>query len=242
MQAPSTSFRVVANTIRVQVEKSSKRPCPRSVSIPDPSIPASTDPNSNSALSEFLRVCINPPPLALPTYTTQERGINAADIRARAQAAALQQPGTSTSPPAATTRPSTRASSSAAASSSRASASVEVKTKKGKRKAKGKRKRDDSDGEEAEGWNPYSKPIPVPGQIAFCAECESRFTVTAYSRAAEGGDGLLCTSCGKKFAKEDKEVKRKRANVKKVKRDVLRQALDGESSGPKSLKEYCIRV
>jgi DNA repair protein RAD7 len=125
---------------------------------------------------------------------------------------------------------------------------VQTNTKgKGKEKGKGKgkgkkRKKDDSDAEDNDDWNPYSKPIPVPGQIAFCAECESRFTVTAYSKASEDGDGLLCTKCGKKYAKEEKAVKKKRSTGKRVKRDALRQALDGEAIGPKSLKEYCIRV
>jgi DNA repair protein RAD7 len=121
-------------------------------------------------------------------------------------------------------------------------ASVRVQTKgRGKGKTK-KRKKDDSDAEDDEAWNGYTKSIPIPGQIAFCADCESRFTVTAYSRAAEDGEGLMCGPCGKKSAKADKEVKKKRTTGKRVKREVLRQALDGEAKGPKSLKEYCIRV
>ncbi|KAF8533933.1 hypothetical protein BDD12DRAFT_897422 [Trichophaea hybrida] len=201
--------------------------------------------------------------LLLPSSCGCERGINAADIRARAIARATQEaahdadPENFSPPPPAPAQPSVgrsrRSANSASATpavaessaSGEASPSVTVQTKgKGKGKGKGKkRKKADSDAEDDnDDYNPYSKSIPVPGQIAFCAECESRFTVTAYSKASEDGDGLLCTKCGKKYAKEEKEVKKKRSTGKRVKRDVLRQALDGETLGPKSLKEYCIRL
>lgn len=112
-----------------------------------------------------------------------------------------------------------------------------VEKKKGKKRKKG----DGDDGGDDDWANPY-KSVPTPGQIAFCDECDSRFTVTAYSKASADGDGLLCTACGKKSAKQDKATKTKRTHSKKVKRETLRQMLDGEATGPKSLREYCIRV
>lgn len=96
--------------------------------------------------------------------------------------------------------------------------------------------------EDADDWNPYSKAIPVPGQIAFCAECNCRFTVTAYSRNGPDGDGLLCNTCGARDAKSQKADKKKRVQVKKVKKGSAKLILDGQNGGPKSLRELCINV
>lgn len=124
---------------------------------------------------------------------------------------------------------------------------------KGKARAK-KRKRgnpdsdsdSDDDDEDADAdWAGDAKPVPAPGQIAFCAACDGRFTVTIYSRLSEDGDGLLCSPCGRKMAKQDGSEARKKGQpaVKRAKRKALCLALDGETMvGPKSLKEYCIRV
>lgn len=87
---------------------------------------------------------------------------------------------------------------------------------------------------------------PVPGQIAFCAECNCRFTVTAYSRASEDGDGLLCYPCGNKKKKNapaqtttrKKQTPAARAN----KKSHARALLDGDTSGIKSLQDMCIDV
>lgn len=87
--------------------------------------------------------------------------------------------------------------------------------------------------------------MPAPGQIAFCAACDGRFTVTIYSKPSPDGDGLLCSPCGRKMAKQQDgpEVRKKRQPaVKRAKREALCLAMDGEVAGPKSLKEYCIRV
>lgn len=82
----------------------------------------------------------------------------------------------------------------------------------------------------------------MPGQIDFCVECNCRFTVTAYSRNGPGGDGLLCNPCGAKDAKTQKVDKKKRVQVKKVKRNTAQLLLDGSNGGPKSLRELCINA
>lgn len=104
-----------------------------------------------------------------------------------------------------------------------------------------KRKKGDN-GDDGDDWNPYSKAIPVPGQIDFCAECNCRFTVTAYSRNGPDSDGLLCNTCGARDAKTQKADKKKRVQVKRVKKSAAQLILDGSNGGPKSLRELCINV
>lgn len=185
----------------------------------------------------------------------EERGINASQIRQRAeqrtadaaQAAAAAAEAAEAEVPA-TSALSRRTRRSAAGATQEVeevvaeSSAAAAKRSKSKGKAKKRKKGDDSDDEFTDALNPYKKATPLPGQIDFCAECNSRFTVTAYSKSAPGGEGLLCTACGKKVATADKDVKKKRATGKKTKREVLRAALNGEAPGAKSLKEYCIRV
>ena len=189
----------------------------------------------------------------------KEQGISAAEIRQRAEQrnaqavaeaaqAAAAESAEAEVLPAATSAPTRRTRRSAAGATQEVeeavaeSSAAAAKRSKAKGKAKKRKKGDDSDDEFNDALNPYKKAIPVPGQIDFCAECNSRFTVTAYSKSAPGGDGLLCTACGKKVATADKDVKKKRATGKRTKRQVLLAALDGEAPGAKSLKEYCIRV
>ncbi|TGZ77880.1 RNI-like protein [Ascodesmis nigricans] len=199
----------------------------------------------NSALTEFLR----------------EKGINANQIRARflareqaenantntgsssADSSATATPATSTTPtaptpPAATTRR-TR--------SARASAATTPAKGKGKARVLKKRKREDSDDDDDDDDDgdfnvfDYASKAPEVGQQAFCAECDSRFKVTAYSKASEDGDGLLCPPCGRKSAKEEKELVRRAGAEKRTRRVQARKALDAESAGPRSLKDLCIK-
>ncbi|KAI5779526.1 hypothetical protein EDC01DRAFT_670516 [Geopyxis carbonaria] len=196
----------------------------------------------NSALTEFLR----------------ERGVNATEIRNRALAAAAAAAqeadanGTSSTTQTShgrgrgrrTVAPQEGESSTVAVAVDEEAVTVTVAvTKKGKAKGKGKkRKRDDDDSDGDDDFNPYEKSIPTPGQIAFCFECESRFTVTPYSKASSDGDGLLCSPCGRQTAKQDQAVKKKRTTGRRVKREVARAALDGRAIGAKSLKEMCIQA
>ena len=91
-------------------------------------------------------------------------------------------------------------------------------------------------------FNPYQKAVRLPGQILFCELCDCRFTVTPYSKAGPSGDGLLCTSCGKKTAKEEKEASKKTYVAKRNKRKAMASLLDGEETGVKSLRDLAINV
>ncbi|KAF3904056.1 hypothetical protein ABW20_dc0104174 [Dactylellina cionopaga] len=84
--------------------------------------------------------------------------------------------------------------------------------------------------------------IPIPGQIAFCAECNCRFTVTPYSRAGPDGDGLLCHACGKKNAPVEIAAKKKKQTTRTTKKNTARALLDGDATGVKSLQELCIQL
>lgn len=88
----------------------------------------------------------------------------------------------------------------------------------------------------------YQKAVRLPGQILFCEVCDCRFTVTPYSKAGPNGEGLLCTSCGKKTAKEEKEVSKKNFVAKRNKRKTMASLLDGEATGVKSLRDLAINV
>jgi DNA repair protein RAD7 len=66
--------------------------------------------------------------------------------------------------------------------------------------------------------------------------------VTAYSKATVDGDGLLCSKCGSKYAKQEKAAARKRTTTKRAKREDMRAALDNQGTGCKSLREYTTRV
>lgn len=83
---------------------------------------------------------------------------------------------------------------------------------------------------------------PVPGQIAFCADCECRFTVTPYSRPSDDGEGLLCHPCGKKGAPVEKAARKKKQATRTNKKSNARAILDGDTSAVKSLQEICINT
>ncbi|KAK6510928.1 hypothetical protein TWF506_010016 [Arthrobotrys conoides] len=83
---------------------------------------------------------------------------------------------------------------------------------------------------------------PAPGQIAFCADCECRFTVTPYSRSADDGEGLLCHTCGKKGAPAEKAARKKKQTNRTNKKSTARAILDGDTSAVKSLQEICINT
>ncbi|KAK6497777.1 hypothetical protein TWF481_012179 [Arthrobotrys musiformis] len=85
-------------------------------------------------------------------------------------------------------------------------------------------------------------PRPQPGQIAFCASCQNRFTVTAYSRASEDGEGLLCHPCGKKDAPVEKAARKRKQTTRTNKKSNARAILDGDTSNVKSLQEICINT
>ncbi|KAK6334732.1 hypothetical protein TWF718_010180 [Orbilia javanica] len=83
---------------------------------------------------------------------------------------------------------------------------------------------------------------PAPGQIAFCADCECRFTVTPYSRSSTDGEGLLCHTCGKKSAPVEKAARKKKQATRTNKKSNARAILDGDTSAVKSLQEICINT
>lgn len=159
----------------------------------------------------------------------QEKGINAAEIRERANRRNAE------------ARAAEHTAAVAVAAGPSTSAPKEKAKGKGKAAAKKKRKRNDDFDSDFE--LPEQSNAPKPGQITFCAECESRFTVTAYTCAPKDRDGLLCSKCGSKYGKDNKAVKKKRASTKTSKRDKLRNALDNNQTCiAKSLKDYCIEV
>lgn len=190
----------------------------------------------NSALTEFLR----------------EKGISAADIRRRQEALRAQQTGGEGSSSSNQAGPSSGDDAPQAAPEEQVPTEsqpppVEAGPSKSKKKAaaKKKRKRDDDDDDEdyndnVGGFRMSDKNVPAPGAIAFCEDCDSRFTVTAYSRKVESG-GLLCAPCGRKTQSKQKDTKKKTPAVrKKAKKQDMNLALDGTQLGSKSLQQYCI--
>ena len=170
----------------------------------------------------------------MSSQSLQEKGINAAAIRRRArqneEAQAAEQ---------------TAAAAAAAAEPPNSAPKGKAKAKgKAARKAAGKkRKLDDDDALDSDFEPPEQSNTPVPGKITFCAECESRFTVTAYTYTAKDGDGMLCSKCGNQYGKAGKAVKKRRATTKTAKMSNLRNALDNnQTCTAKSLKDYCIEV
>ncbi|KAK1829658.1 hypothetical protein QBC39DRAFT_356135 [Podospora conica] len=115
-----------------------------------------------------------------------------------------------------------------------------------KKTSKRKLKDDDSDDdyELAKALSSAARP-PGPGQSDNCAVCGKRFTVTAYSRNAPDGGGLLCTPCGKELAKDDAVPKKKpkRLGNAEGRRQVQSKILDGTyHTGAKSLMTLCIET
>lgn len=83
---------------------------------------------------------------------------------------------------------------------------------------------------------------PDPCQMANCEICETRFNVTAYSRAGPDG-GLLCLKCSKELDNDEgaRKPKRKRAVVPR--RQAQSNLLEGIlQNGSKDLLTLCIET
>jgi DNA repair protein RAD7 len=113
-------------------------------------------------------------------------------------------------------------------------------------KKKGKKRGSDDDDEDDDydedlGKDMYKKSRPAPGQFEHCELCNKRFTVTPYSKEGPEG-GLLCTPCGKEFAKDMKKEKRAANKTPGRKRRKLESdRLDGIAvGGAKTLQQLCI--
>ncbi|KAK9458073.1 hypothetical protein V1511DRAFT_24240 [Dipodascopsis uninucleata] len=109
-----------------------------------------------------------------------------------------------------------------------------------RRKSKKKRSQDSDD--EAEFLARITSTRPNPGQIDFCAECGTRFTVTTYTKSARDSNGLLCHSCGSKYAEEEKQKKKTLAVSRKRKKSVAAALLDRQDFVVPKLQDLCIRV
>ncbi|KAK9480544.1 hypothetical protein V1514DRAFT_325695 [Lipomyces japonicus] len=185
----------------------------------------------NSALTEFLR----------------ERGIDANAIRRRYEEG-LEQATAETADGVVTisgtaSRPQGREVESPSASSSSSSAvAAAAAAAATKRRAK-KKKAHYSDDENGQGEDIIAAiSRPRPGQIEFCAECNSRFTVTAYSKSARNGSGLLCHSCGSKYAAEEKAQKKTQMSSRKRKKSVAAALLDKKEFAIPKLQDVCIKL
>jgi DNA repair protein RAD7 len=130
----------------------------------------------------------------------------------------------------------TRSTAAASATEAGPSTSVSSARKKSRKRKRLVDEEDDND------WTSVAGRVPRPGQISFCAECDCRFTVTAYHRPGPGGEGLLCNTCGAQDAKAHKAAKRKTAQSKRAKKGTAQRILDRKEGGPKSLRELCINV
>jgi DNA repair protein RAD7 len=89
-----------------------------------------------------------------------------------------------------------------------------------------------------------TKAKPLPGQMANCALCDKRFTVTPYSRSSSDG-GLLCVKCSKELEQEEKASKtKKRAPTNRVRqRQTRSELLSGvRRNGAKSLVNLCVEA
>jgi DNA repair protein RAD7 len=83
---------------------------------------------------------------------------------------------------------------------------------------------------------------PLPGQMENCEICDTRFTVTAYSRAGPDG-GLLCPKCTKELDKEEGAARKKRkTNAGRARRQLQSNLLDGIYPGAKDLMTLCIET
>jgi DNA repair protein RAD7 len=126
---------------------------------------------------------------------------------------------------------------------------VDGKKHKGKAKKKPRRDSDDSTSEDADDldWvNPGGdKKVPKPGQFAHCEICDTRFTVTPYSKTGPNG-GLVCKPCGQELGADAAESKKKaatKAAATKKKRAAQSDRLDGVvQRGGKPLLQMCIET
>ncbi|KAK9463282.1 uncharacterized protein V1516DRAFT_630888 [Lipomyces oligophaga] len=83
---------------------------------------------------------------------------------------------------------------------------------------------------------------PRPGQMEFCAECSKRFAVSVYTKAAVDGDGLLCHSCGSKYAVEEKKQKKTQMASRKKRKSVAAALLDRQDAAVPKLQDMCIKL
>ncbi|KAI8959100.1 RNI-like protein [Daldinia sp. FL1419] len=126
-----------------------------------------------------------------------------------------------------------------------AAAAIEkAKNSKKLRKSRRNAQDDDSDEEALE-----QSAAPVPGQLENCAQCQKRFTVTAYSRAGPEG-GLLCPQCSIKLTKEENAAKgaskkgKQKATaipIRRERRKIQSLILDGQI-GVKTLMTLCVET
>ncbi|ORY80870.1 hypothetical protein BCR37DRAFT_380719 [Protomyces lactucae-debilis] len=104
------------------------------------------------------------------------------------------------------------------------------------RKSSKKRKKNQVSDDESDGdYEPL--PRPSAGQIEFCAECNTRFTVTPYNKEATSGSGLLCMPCGKALTTPTKPRAAPIARKKRAK-----ATLDGERFLVPKLQDLSIRT
>ncbi|KAK9466530.1 hypothetical protein V1512DRAFT_263820 [Lipomyces arxii] len=173
----------------------------------------------NSALTEFLR----------------ERGIDANRIRHRYEET-IQQQNEVTDDAVVTVSGSTSVREADGETTAEAENIAEASSSRKKRYKKKKKYSDDED-------DLLERIVrPRPGQIDFCAECQCRFTVTAYSKSALTGDGLLCHSCGSKYAKEEKKQKTAQIASRKRKKSVSAALLDKQELAVPKLQDLCTRM
>ncbi|KAK6334089.1 hypothetical protein TWF696_002591 [Orbilia brochopaga] len=111
------------------------------------------------------------------------------------------------------------------------------KAKKARRDA-GEDVSDDDDND----FGPTTAAVPLPGQIAFCTECNCRFTVTPYTKTGPNGEGMLCHPCGKASAPVEAAARKRKQAARTTKKSNARALLDGERGGIKSLQELCIQL
>jgi DNA repair protein RAD7 len=98
--------------------------------------------------------------------------------------------------------------------------------------------------DDGEAASAISKDVPaaLPGQMENCELCETRFTVTAYSRTGPNG-GLLCPKCSKELDKEEGSKKKKQAVSRGNRRGQQSKLLDGIcQNGAKDLITLCIET
>lgn len=217
-----------------------------------------------SALTDFLAVRINPALVIVRTCRSnkcrlQSNNISAAQIRAtvqeriaRAQAESESgQPAQAESSRDAQNRAAVEEVEEAVAATTGGSAKRKRPTKKQQASAKKKAKKDHGEDDDSDSefdlndvLGRKAKAKPPPGQFANCGECDKRFTVTPYTKENEFGE-LLCTPCGKQFAKDNKaaeanKLKRKASSAGGKRRQTESNRLDGiVGVGAPSLVDIC---
>lgn len=119
---------------------------------------------------------------------------------------------------------------------------MKIKQSKEFKRRKAESGRDED--EDALARSMMQKAQPLPGQREACELCEKVFTVTPYTKTGPDG-GLLCTPCGKEFAKDEKKGKAKEVKktaLKSRRRQTESDRMMGDvKPGAKSLLETCVR-